>query len=82
MIDIYLLLFFLNRRRNESKEAAATAAATRKSNGRRRRFNLPMMNDRNDVESTGYTTDDAALENLSLYNDAGLTDAEGATSLR
>jgi len=65
----------LRRRRNQSKE---DAAALRKSNGRRRRFNLSsMMSDRNDVESTGYTTDDAALENLSLYNDAGLTDAEG-----
>jgi len=30
-----------------------------------------------DVESTGYTTDDAGLENFSVFNDAGLTDAEG-----
>lgn len=35
-----------------------------------------------DVESTGYTTDgDGGLENLSVFNDAGLTDAEGAPSL-
>lgn len=32
------------------------------------------------VESTGYITDDPALENLSLLNEAGLTDAEGALS--
>lgn len=31
-------------------------------------------------ESTGYITDDPALENLSLLNEAGLTDAEGALS--
>ena len=30
-----------------------------------------------DRESTGYTTDDTALENASIMNDAGLTDAEG-----
>ena len=53
------------------------AAVMRKLNGRRRRFNMSMVTSMNDVESTGYTTDDAALENLSLYNDAGLTDAEG-----
>ena len=51
-------------------------ASARKLNNRRHRFNLSMMSDR-DAESAGYTTDDAALENLSLYNDAGLTDAEG-----
>ncbi len=34
-----------------------------------------------DVESTGYTTHDAGMENLSVFNDAGLTDAEGALSL-
>lgn len=33
-----------------------------------------------DNQSTGYTTDDPALENLSLVHDAGLTDAEGALS--
>jgi hypothetical protein len=31
-------------------------------------------------ESAGYLTDDAGLENLSLLNEAGLTDAEGALS--
>lgn len=31
-------------------------------------------------ESAGYITDDPALENLSLLNEAGLTDAEGALS--
>jgi adenylate cyclase 1 len=31
-------------------------------------------------ESTGYITDDPGLENLSLLNEAGLTDAEGALS--
>lgn len=31
-------------------------------------------------ESTGYITDDPALENLSLLNEAGLTDCEGALS--
>lgn len=30
-----------------------------------------------DNQSTGYTTDDPALENLSIVHDAGLTDAEG-----
>ena len=30
-----------------------------------------------DRESGGYTTDDGALENMSLMHDAGLTDAEG-----
>lgn len=34
----------------------------------------PLLPDR---ESTGYTTDDPALENLSMLNEAGLTDAEG-----
>lgn len=37
----------------------------------------PLLNDR---ESTGYTTDDPALENISMLNEAGLTDAEGALS--
>lgn len=31
-------------------------------------------------ESAGYITDDPGLENLSLLNEAGLTDAEGALS--
>ncbi|XP_018324756.1 Ca(2+)/calmodulin-responsive adenylate cyclase isoform X3 [Agrilus planipennis] len=34
----------------------------------------------NDRESTGYTTDDPALENISMIHEAGLTDAEGALS--
>ena len=34
----------------------------------------PLLNDR---ESTGYTTDDPALENISMINETGLTDAEG-----
>ncbi|XP_050528541.1 Ca(2+)/calmodulin-responsive adenylate cyclase-like isoform X2 [Daktulosphaira vitifoliae] len=33
-----------------------------------------------DKDSTGYTTDDPALENISIMNDTGLTDAEGALS--
>ncbi|XP_048479262.1 Ca(2+)/calmodulin-responsive adenylate cyclase isoform X4 [Plutella xylostella] len=32
------------------------------------------------AESTGYTTDDPALENVSMLNEAGLTDAEAALS--
>lgn len=32
------------------------------------------------AESTGYITDEQGLENLSLLNEAGLTDAEGALS--
>lgn len=32
------------------------------------------------TESNGYTTDEPALENISLLNEAGLTDAEGALS--
>lgn len=32
------------------------------------------------VESTGYITDEAGLENLSLLNETGLTDAEAALS--
>ncbi|XP_039281573.1 Ca(2+)/calmodulin-responsive adenylate cyclase-like [Nilaparvata lugens] len=31
-------------------------------------------------DSTGYTTDDPALENISMIHEAGLTDAEGALS--
>lgn len=30
-----------------------------------------------DRESNGYTTDEQGLENVSLLNEAGLTDAEG-----
>lgn len=41
---------------------------------RRRKFHFGLASD---VESTGYTTDDAGMENLSVFNDAGLTDAEG-----
>ncbi|XP_044753181.1 Ca(2+)/calmodulin-responsive adenylate cyclase-like isoform X3 [Coccinella septempunctata] len=37
----------------------------------------PLLNDR---ESTGYTTDDPALENISMLNETGLTDAEAALS--
>ncbi|XP_018562676.1 Ca(2+)/calmodulin-responsive adenylate cyclase isoform X3 [Anoplophora glabripennis] len=37
----------------------------------------PLLNDK---ESTGYTTDDPALENISMINETGLTDAEGALS--
>ena len=37
----------------------------------------PLLADR---ESTGYTTDDPALENISVLHDHGLTDAEGALS--
>lgn len=40
----------------------------------RRKFHFGLASD---VESTGYTTDDAGLENFSVFNDAGLTDAEG-----
>lgn len=32
------------------------------------------------AESTGYITDEAGLENLSLLNETGLTDAEAALS--
>lgn len=35
--------------------------------------------DGSDRESGGYTTDDGALENMSLMHDAGLTDAEGTS---
>ncbi|CAH1156233.1 unnamed protein product [Phaedon cochleariae] len=37
----------------------------------------PLLDDR---ESAGYTTDDPALENVSMLNETGLTDAEGALS--
>ncbi|KAG8315767.1 Adenylate cyclase type 8 [Homalodisca vitripennis] len=37
----------------------------------------PLLADR---DSTGYTTDDPALENISMIHEAGLTDAEGALS--
>lgn len=37
----------------------------------------PLLADR---ESTGYTTDDPALENISVLHEHGLTDAEGALS--
>ncbi|XP_043199788.1 Ca(2+)/calmodulin-responsive adenylate cyclase-like isoform X6 [Amphibalanus amphitrite] len=36
--------------------------------------------DHQDAESAGYTTNDEALENASMLNDCGLTDAEGALS--
>ncbi len=36
---------------------------------RRRKFHFGLTSD---VESTGYTTDDAGMENLSVFNDAGL----------
>ena len=39
----------------------------------------PLLADR---ESTGYTTDDPALENISMLNETGLTDAEGKFSLK
>lgn len=52
------------------------SANGRNVNNRRRRFRFGLMSDR-DAESTGYTTDDPALENISVLNDAGLTDAEG-----
>ena len=44
---------------------------------RRRKFHFGLTSD---PESTGYTTDDTGMENLSVFNDAGLTDAEGALS--
>lgn len=51
---------------------------TRKpGNSGRRKFHFGLVSD---VESTGYTTDDAGLENMSVFNDAGLTDAEGISS--
>lgn len=34
-------------------------------------------NDGGDEESTGYVTDDPALDNMSVTNEHGLTDAEG-----
>lgn len=37
----------------------------------------PLLADR---DSTGYTTDDPALENISMIHEAGLTDAEGRSS--
>ena len=33
--------------------------------------------DQQDAESAGYTTNDEGLENASMLNDCGLTDAEG-----
>jgi len=39
----------------------------------------PLLADR---ESTGYTTDDPALENVSMLNETGLTDAEGKSGLK
>jgi hypothetical protein len=38
----------------------------------------PLLADR---ESTGYTTDDPALENISMLNETGLTDAEGRSGI-
>lgn len=48
----------------------------RNQQNRRRKYQ-PGFGLASDVESTGYTTDDAGLENFSVFNDAGLTDAEG-----
>lgn len=53
---------------------SSDSSRRRHYNNRRRKFNFGLASD---VESTGYTTDDAGLENLSVFNDAGLTDAEG-----
>lgn len=39
----------------------------------------PLLNDK---ESTGYTTDDPALENISMINETGLTDAEGKSCMK
>jgi len=47
---------------------------------RRHKYNFAGL--ASDVESTGYTTDgDGGLENMSVFNDAGLTDAEGIICL-
>lgn len=76
----------------EASSAAAASAAARRSAGvqrllahhqRSRRFRglgpASTAGDRTDVDSIGdYATDDqAGLENASIMNDAGLTDAEG-----
>lgn len=53
---------------------------------RKENFAIFMFNNMNNyfisggAESTGYITDEPGLENISLLNEAGLTDAEGALS--
>lgn len=44
------------------------------------KYNLVNLCVKGGAESTGYITDEAGLENLSLLNETGLTDAEGALS--
>lgn len=62
-----------------ARRPSAGSAARKPGHHRRRKFHFGLASD---VESTGYTTDDAGLENLSVFNDAGLTDAEGSASAR
>lgn len=58
----------------ESSQVAAEGSQSEWSEDEDGGASEPLLNDR---ESTGYTTDDPALENISMINETGLTDAEG-----
>ncbi|XP_063921697.1 Ca(2+)/calmodulin-responsive adenylate cyclase isoform X9 [Zophobas morio] len=61
----------------EAQAAAAEGSQSEWSEDEDGGASEPLLNDR---ESTGYTTDDPALENISMIHETGLTDAEGALS--
>lgn len=58
----------------DHQEAASQSEWSEEEEEEENAASEPLLADR---ESTGYTTDDAALENVSMLNEAGLTDAEG-----
>lgn len=58
----------------EAQAAAAEGSQSEWSEDEDGGASEPLLNDR---ESTGYTTDDPALENISMIHETGLTDAEG-----
>ncbi|XP_057653494.1 Ca(2+)/calmodulin-responsive adenylate cyclase isoform X4 [Diorhabda carinulata] len=67
----------LEPQRQDRTSTAAEASPSEWSEDEDGGASEPLLNDR---ESTGYTTDDPALENISMINETGLTDAEGALS--
>ncbi|XP_065340008.1 Ca(2+)/calmodulin-responsive adenylate cyclase isoform X7 [Cloeon dipterum] len=62
---------------SKSEQAEASQSEWSEDDDEENAASEPLLNDR---ESTGYTTDDGLLENVSMLNEAGLTDAEGALS--
>lgn len=64
--------------KQESNFAAETSQSEWSEDDDEGAASEPLLADR---ESTGYTTDDPALENVSMLNETGLTDAEGNSVL-